>query len=66
MFGRGVGQRLQGFQLVVSLQMNKLKKISLPLLCSQVVPGHIGEAASFNTSTKHVIMKCLVRIIIVE
>ena len=26
-----------------------LKNISLPLLCSQIVPGHIGEAASFKT-----------------
>jgi hypothetical protein len=61
MFGRRVSQRLQRFQLIVYLEINKLKNISLPLLCSQVVPVHIVDAASFNT--KHVIMKCLVRIV---
>lgn len=62
MFGRRVAQRLHRFQLSVSQQISKLKNISLPLFCSQAVPGHIGEDASFKT--KYVIVKCLVRTVV--
>ena len=63
MFDRRVGQRLQRFQLIVRLPISELKKkISLPLLCSKVVPGHIDEAVSFKT--KYMIMKCLLGAIV--
>jgi len=50
------------FSLSYLCGLVNLKKNSLPLLCSQVVPADIGEAASFKT--KDVIMKCLVRAVV--